>query len=245
MDNNYSDYIVYVDESGDHGLSNIDKDYPIFVLVFCIFKKLDYIKIINSVLDVKFEYFGHDMVVLHESDIRRRKGFFKTLSKIQQDNLNKSLANLIEKNDFTIVSSVIKKQDLKDKYTQANNPYHVAMGFCLERLYQFLEENNSQDKIINVVFESRGKNEDKELELEFRRWCDGDNYFNKSINFDIKLVSKKTNSTGLQIADLIARPIGMSILRPEQPNQAFDIIKSKFRTYKGYYKRAGLKVFPE
>ncbi len=27
-----SDYIIYVDESGDHGLKNINKDYPIFVL---------------------------------------------------------------------------------------------------------------------------------------------------------------------------------------------------------------------
>jgi hypothetical protein len=28
----FSDYIVYVDESGDHGLVNIDTQYPIFVL---------------------------------------------------------------------------------------------------------------------------------------------------------------------------------------------------------------------
>ena len=28
------DYIVYVDESGDHGLKNIDNNYPIFVLTF-------------------------------------------------------------------------------------------------------------------------------------------------------------------------------------------------------------------
>ena len=28
----YSDYIVYVDESGDHGLKTIDENYPVFVL---------------------------------------------------------------------------------------------------------------------------------------------------------------------------------------------------------------------
>lgn len=27
----FSKYIVYVDESGDHGLQNIDKNYPYFV----------------------------------------------------------------------------------------------------------------------------------------------------------------------------------------------------------------------
>ena len=37
-----SDYIVYVDESGDHGLLSIDPQYPVFVLAFCVFHKEDY-----------------------------------------------------------------------------------------------------------------------------------------------------------------------------------------------------------
>jgi hypothetical protein len=28
----FSDYIVFVDESGDHGMTTIDPGYPIFVL---------------------------------------------------------------------------------------------------------------------------------------------------------------------------------------------------------------------
>lgn len=244
MNDNYSDYIVYVDESGDHGLSRIDKDYPVFVLVFCIFKKSDYMQAIHRTLEIKFKYFGHDMVIFHESDIRRRERDFRTLTKAQQNDLNQELAGLVKDNNFTIVSTVIKKQNLKEKCIYTNNPYHLAMGFCLEGLYNFLKEHNNQDKTITVVVENRGKNEDKELELEFKRWCDGDNLFNKKIDFDIKLVSKQSNSTGLQIADLIARPIGISVFRPEQPNQAFDVIKNKFRTHHGHYKRAGLKIFP-
>ena len=34
----YSDYIVYVDEAGDHSLDHIDSNFPVFVLAFCIFK---------------------------------------------------------------------------------------------------------------------------------------------------------------------------------------------------------------
>ncbi|UUE99924.1 DUF3800 domain-containing protein [Xanthomonas hortorum pv. pelargonii] len=30
----YSNYIVYVDESGDHGLETLDPNYPVFVLAF-------------------------------------------------------------------------------------------------------------------------------------------------------------------------------------------------------------------
>jgi len=35
----FSDYIVYVDESGDHNLERINPEYPLFVLAFCIFEK--------------------------------------------------------------------------------------------------------------------------------------------------------------------------------------------------------------
>ena len=43
MEQPFSEYIVYVDESGDHGLESVDPNYPIFVLVFCVFKKEDYV----------------------------------------------------------------------------------------------------------------------------------------------------------------------------------------------------------
>ena len=38
----YSDFIIYVDESGDHSLDSIDRDYPVFVLDFCIFRNDHY-----------------------------------------------------------------------------------------------------------------------------------------------------------------------------------------------------------
>lgn len=38
----FSDYIVYVDESGDHTLNGYNSKYPVFVLAFCIFHKRYY-----------------------------------------------------------------------------------------------------------------------------------------------------------------------------------------------------------
>lgn len=69
-----SDYIVYVDESGDHSLVSIDPNYPVFVLAFCIFYKKYYAnKAITELTHFKFRHFGHDMRVLHEHDIRKEK----------------------------------------------------------------------------------------------------------------------------------------------------------------------------
>jgi hypothetical protein len=36
---NFSDYIVFAGESGDHGLATIDPQFPVFALVFCVFQK--------------------------------------------------------------------------------------------------------------------------------------------------------------------------------------------------------------
>ena len=80
MNREFSEHIVYVDESGDHSLEHIDKTYPVFVLAFCIFKKNQYAtEVIPHFEQFKFKYFGHDLCVLHEHEIRKPKGEFKFL----------------------------------------------------------------------------------------------------------------------------------------------------------------------
>ncbi|HSX37550.1 MAG TPA: DUF3800 domain-containing protein [Chlamydiales bacterium] len=70
----YSDYIIYVDESGDHGLASIDENYPVFVLCFCSFLKRYYSEQVTPALRVlKFETFGHDMVILLKLIIADKK----------------------------------------------------------------------------------------------------------------------------------------------------------------------------
>ncbi len=59
----FSDYIVFVDESGDHTLPAVDPQYPMFVLAFCLASKDDYAgRIAPAVLRFKFRHFGHDQV---------------------------------------------------------------------------------------------------------------------------------------------------------------------------------------
>ncbi len=38
----FFDYIVFADESGDHGLASIDPQFPVFALVFCVSEKRRY-----------------------------------------------------------------------------------------------------------------------------------------------------------------------------------------------------------
>ena len=137
------------------------------------------------------------------------------------------LTEVINQVDFSIVAVVIDKRYHSHDCSQTKHPYHAALMHGLELLEQVLEEKGHALATTVVVFESRGTKEDKELELEFRRACDGDNNKSKPLNFDVVIADKKANCEGLQIADLTARPIGLSVIRPQQPNRAFDVIRTK------------------
>ena len=242
--NIYSDYIVFVDESGDHILKAVDSSFPLFILDFCIFQKDQYVKkIVPKIQAFKFEHFGHDTVVLHEHDIRKQKSHFSFLKdKDKREIFMEKLNKLIEEAEFTILPTVIKKIDLKEKYSNPHNPYELALTFCMERMHFFLKQKKQLDKVTYIVVEKRGQKEDKELELTFRRFCDGNNYGGiKMNNFEVIFADKKINSVGLQLADLTARPIGQYIRNPNQKNRAWEIIQKKLnkKIIKG-----GIKTFP-
>jgi hypothetical protein len=174
----FSDYIVYVDESGDHSLESIDQEYPVFVLSFCIFRKEVYGGAMTSaVRKLKFATFGHDMVILHEIDIRKKRGAFAKLGKEARDAFLNALTDIIDAADFKLVAVVIDKHKLKARYSNPGHPYHLAMEFGLERIFRFLKSVGQADRMTYLVCEARGAKEDKELELEFRRICDGANFF--------------------------------------------------------------------
>lgn len=248
----FSKYIVYVDESGDHGMQSIDQQYPLFVLAFCVFHKQHYAdKIVPTLEAFKFDHFGHDQIVLHENEIRKEKGAFRIFpTKAHKDRFMGELTGIIEDSNFIVISCVIDKQRLKEQQEKLSNPYHIALGYCLETLYEFLEEKDEHEKLTHLVVEQRGKREDNELELEFRRICDGHNGRELNLPFDILFSDKKAMSSGLQLADLVARPIGLHVLRPDQPNRAFDVLKYKFFCEGGRenvgsnYEKWGLKIHP-
>jgi hypothetical protein len=247
----FSNFIVYVDESGDHGMQTVDSNYPIFVLAFCIFYKGHYSdRVVPALEKFKFNNFGHDIVILHEREIRKETGPFKFANEAGKLSFLDGLSNIIEHSNFILISCVIDKMRLGSRVAEADNPYHLALGFCLETLHEFLIEKNQDAKKTHVVFECRGKKEDKDLELEFRRVCDGSNKLGIQLPFEIIFADKKANSSGLQLADLVARPVGLSVLKPQQENRAFEILKRKFYCSGGRvgvgsgYENWGLKVFP-
>ena len=243
----FSDYIVYVDESGDHGLKSINPEFPVFVLAFCIFKIEDYTNVITPQIQrFKFKHFGHDMIVLHEHEIRKSEPPFNVLrNKERKEAFMNELSEIMVSVPFTIIAAAIDKNKFLTRHSEASNPYNIAMQFGLERLNKFLHGRGQKSKETMVVFEARGSKEDKDLELEFRRVCDGMNSQGDRMRMNCVIASKLTNSCGLQLADLIARPIARKIIKPDQPNRAYEIIEQKMdRSPSGDVLGWGLKTYP-
>jgi hypothetical protein len=243
----FSDYIVFVDESGDHGMESIDPSYPVFVLALCVFEKQAYADTAApAVLRFKFRHFGHDRVILHEHEIRKTKGPFQFLfDAARREPFYHDLNQLITASPFTLVASVIDKQRHRRRYAQPNNPYGISVGFGLERVFMHLKGLGCEGGTTHFLFEKRGGKEDGDIETVFRRVCDGANITGQRLPFEIVMADEKCNSAGLQIADLVARPVGRKMLNPGQPNRAYDLILAKFRrSPAGRVEGWGLKVFP-
>jgi hypothetical protein len=247
MTDGFSDYLVFVDESGDHGLDTIDPGYPVFVLAFCVINKADYVgQIVPAIQRFKLKHFGHDNIILHEREIRKDIGDFAFLkSREKKEAFLGELTQIVAEAPFSLVCSVIRKEALKKRYSNPGNPYHIALGFGLERVHYYLQGQGAGSAKTHVTVERRGRREDAELELEFRRMCDGGNYHGQNLPLEIVFADKKANLPGLQLADLVARPVGMNILRPEQSNRAFDVLAEKFyKNATGKPQGWGLKCFP-
>lgn len=232
----YSDYIIYADESGSPILGSDIQDFPIFVLVFLIVGKAHYCdSIVPALQRLKFDFVGHDQLVLHERDIRRQNGNFAFLqvSATEREKFLNQISEIVAVAEFSLACTIIDKKRLALRYSRPWSPYDLALTFCMEKAAKHLCELGESGKTVDVIFEARGSNEDRHLELEFRRIADGTPRVG-SPSFQVSqfewrphFADKRTNSSGLQLADLSARPLGLRYLRPDQPNRSAEILKHK------------------
>ena len=243
----FSDYIVFVDESGDQSLDSISREYPIFVLAFCIIVKKHYYEyIVPRVEKLKFDTFGTDIPIFHEREIRKQRGFFKPLiDDALRAKFFTELNDIMDQSKYEIITSIIDKR----KYVHLPKPrnvYSLAVEFGIERVFLSMQEKKQRGKKVPIIFESRGKAEDRTLQQEFDRIVDECSYSGINGMFDFHCVSKQANLAGLQFADLIARPIGIHYLHNTKNDTSYNILRKKFRrSREGNILHYGVKVYPE
>jgi hypothetical protein len=244
-------HYLYLDETGDHGLSFIDHNFPIFLLCGCLFNLKEIENTEKKFNLFKQKYFNTSNVILHSREIRKCEGSFQILFDLNLKAEFYEDMNLIIKNSkFKIIGVGINKEEYIKRYGKsAKDPYALSLSFIIERLIFYLDELNKEEEV-EIIAEKRGVKEDKKLLSQFNSTLDLGTYYlssdrvkKKIEKFEFKL--KKDNIIGLQVADLCAYPLARHLLNSGEPYIPFRIIEEKiYCNKKGEYDGWGLKLFP-
>jgi hypothetical protein len=258
---------LYIDESGDHVYQETSEIAHRFLcLLGCWFRNPDYVEFHRSFENLKTKHFHHhpdDPVVLHREDIINKRRVFKVLQdEVKRAAFDKDLLDIIEEANFCVVAVVIDKMTMRSAFGEvAAHPYHVGLGFLLQRFAGYLNHIN---RIGDVMAEARGGKEDLLLQESYTRvythgiWgVTSGAYFQSALSSrQLKLRGKKTNISGLQLADLIGHPTKMWVLRyygivQDEPapfaGRLMNLVERKFnrQLYKNRMEGYGFVLYPQ
>jgi len=242
--------VLFLDESGDHNLSVIDPQYPLFVLGGIIVDK-DYAEgpMTEAVRDFKQRILGRDDIILHTADItRNRNGFEAMKNPAFRERFYAELNELMRNLDYKIVACAIRKDEHIARYgVAALDPYLLSLDLLVER-FAFDVGNVSGGGLI--VAERRDPTLDHELELAWLNLKIQGTRYQQAKDIEKRILAmnlraKSENIVGLQLADLVVTPIGRHVLgKPSKED--FEIVRSKLRRSRtGIVEGYGLVVLPK
>ncbi len=260
FDNKY-DYVACFDENGSASailqmfksvVTNkpVDENRRYFTLTCCLFSKSEYEFSKQLIAKLKNQYFKkvESPVVLHNRDIAKRVGPFNFGTAKKYNKFLDSLSSVISMIKSKIISVTFDLYSyVKQNYKY--DPYEVAFDIILECLYKNVKRN----KKIALVFESRGKNEDKSLYKHIYKiinitGCKStkknvlkryfvDAFFNHKVSDDGAFAYP-----GIEMADLCSYPI-YRYMRFGTEGKDFEIVKNKIVCNRSG-KMVGLRKFP-
>ncbi|MGC4192850.1 MAG: DUF3800 domain-containing protein [Thermomicrobiales bacterium] len=251
------EYVLCLDECGSHVPQAALSRFPAFCVSGVILSKDAY-----ETTDVlwkawKAEYLGNPSIIVHEPEVRGCSGHFRRSTAPEREALWEALADILGRLDFACISAVV---DLREFYQIHPNGevdpflpksvYLMCIDFILERFVHFLQHRGG-DARGSVVAESRGAAEDATVHAEYiRLHIEGTQYvppgsFRHALRPHMEFYVKNRNHSGLQIADLAARPFAEKILWPTSTPARWDIFSSRlYDGMKGKPGGYGLKIFP-
>lgn len=246
---------MFLDESGDHSLSKIDPQYPVFVLCGVVVDEDYHDKVLTPTLhQFVHVHFGRGDIVLHTLEFTRNQGVFSSMaSQDFRQRFFSALELMLQELDFKIVACVVKKQDHLVKYgLNAVDPYMLSLAVLTER---FVFECGSAGG--TIVAESRDDTLNNALELAFLDLKIRGTPFVSATKIrqrvhTLSIRDKREGIAGLQLADIVASPIGRHAIGKRtytmhcSGGDFYRCIEQKFRKrHDGNYLGTGLVVLPK
>lgn len=219
-----SKFRLYIDETGNSDLESSTNPNHRFLTLTGIAIDLDYVlRILNPEMEtLKIKYFNahpDEPIVFHRKDMVNAKGYFQNLQDEEfRNKFNSDLVECFARWEYVVFSVILDKLEHKNSYqVWRYDPYHYCLKILIERYALFLEEN---DYCGDVLAESRGGKEDVRLKDAFARLHkSGSEYISSErlqkllTSGQLKVKSKASNISGLQLADLIAHPSRLEMIK--------------------------------
>lgn len=251
------EYLVFLDECGTHTLSAGDTSFPVFCLCSVIVAADEFARFDTAWKTWKTKHLGNVQARVHEPQVRKQSYLFYRENAVEQAALIASLDQQLSELDFVCIAAVIDKRRFSALHPEGTvddflptSGYLMCIDFLFERIVHFLCFAGG-DARGNTIAESRGPKEDAEVHAEFLRlqlegtqW-QSEQQFRHSLRPYIEFHRKDGDLTGLEIADLFARPIADKVLNPASTPARWNIVLPKI--YDGGKSRKssyGLKIFP-
>jgi len=260
-------YRLYLDESGDHVYRDFSRaSHRFLCLLGCWFKNPDYLEFHAGLESLKMKHLPHhpdNPVILHREDMINARREFKNLRNVKKRAaFDDDLLSLIQTSSFSVVAVVVDKARLKEKFGEsAGHPYHIGLGFLLQRYAGYLNHIN---RVGDVMGESRGGVEDRLLKDSYIRvyerglWAvtSASSLQTALTSRELKLKPKTANIAGLQLADLVGHPTKTWVLNQTGivegdaapfAQRLMEVISAKFnrQLYTGEIAGYGYVVYPK
>jgi hypothetical protein len=249
--------VLFIDETGDHSLSKIDKSYPIFVLTGILTDEAYHATEITRELSrLKVKHFGTSDIILHNQEITHPQRTHNQLyARFTDTSFRRKfyadMGRLLKSLDIRIVACVIHKSKHFAKYgLEAKDPYLLSFDNLLNRLVFDLNDHQRG----YIVAESRNSVLDNQLDIAYlSARVEGTNKVQASeikLKLDpaLQFQKKSDNIAGLQLADMVASPLARYFMqKPERPgNQLpYKDVFSKVRNINGRWENSGITIFPQ
>ncbi len=258
-------YHLYIDEVGNSDLgSSTDPNHRYLSLTGVILEiEHDSLVVTPAIEELKRTYFDSSSnapIILHRKELMNKNYPFESLRDPKtEQSFNKSLLGLLQNLDYAVITVIIDKLEHNRRYHRWHfDPYHYCLTAMVERYARWLQKMKAEG---DVIAESRGKQDDQRLKASFERiYISGSDFVESTVfashltSRQLKVKTKRTNISGLQLADLIAHPSfrGALARRDNRPlpdtfgGKIEEIIESSkyIRSYSGQIDGYGRKWLP-
>lgn len=230
------EFVIFADESGDHGGVGCDPVSPLFTMAFCLIRRADYVsQVVPAIQALKLDVWGHEGIRLDDRKIRKGVGpFYHTSRRYDRRTalLRAGLEALMDLPMQVVAASVDKPKLIARLVAEGGGPvrnlYQICLPHCLPKLHALMNGENG-GRATPCLYRMRGKREDNTLIRETNiagRALEHEGRVAWGERIEPHIPPRYASSPGLELADQVARAVSLHVARPRARNPAWRKLKA-------------------